>query len=134
MFEELLHINTNFLTILRKLSYEEGITLQQSLILFHISSAGISMSNLADRLGLNASTITRNIEKLENKHLIYRQKCSSDSRKVNVYKSKNGASIGNSIETKANKVFKNSIDQTNTLKDLLQKMNWKLTIMNEKND
>ena len=134
MFEELLHINTNFLTIVRKLSYERGITLQQSLILFHISSAGISMSNLADRLGLNASTITRNIEKLENKQLIYRQKCLTDSRKVNVYKSKSGAAIGNSIELEANKYFTNAADQTNTLKSLLQIMNWNLSIMNEKDD
>ena len=134
MFEELLHTNTNFLTIIRKLSYERGITLQQSLILFHISSAGISMSNLADRLGLNASTITRNIEKLENKQLIYRQKCSTDSRKVNVYKSKIGDSIGNSIELEANKYFTSSTNQTNTLKSLLQIMNWNLSIMNEKDD
>ena len=134
MFEELLNINTNFLTIVRRLSYKKGITLQQSLILFHISSAGISMSNLADRLGLNASTITRNIEKLENKQLIYRQKCSTDSRKVNVYKSKRGATIGSSIEVEANKYFTSSINKTNTLKNLLQIMNWNLTIMNEKDD
>ena len=134
MFEELLNTNTNFLTIVRKLSYKKGITLQQSLILFHISSAGISMSNLADRLGLNASTITRNIEKLENKQLIYRQKCSKDSRKVNVYKSKIGDSIGNSIELEANKYFTSSTNQTNTLKSLLQTMNWNLSIMNEKDD
>ena len=134
MFEELLHINTNFLTIVRKLSYEEGITLQQSLILFHISSAGISMSNLADRLGLNASTITRNIEKLENKHLIYRQKCSKDSRMINVYKSKSGAAVGNSFEREANKYFTRSMDQRSTLKDLLQKMNWNLSLINEKDD
>ena len=134
MFEELLHTNTNFLAIVRKLSYKRGITPQQSLILFHISSAGISMSNLADRLGLNASTITRNIEKLENKQLIYRQKCSKDSRMINVYKSKSGAAVGNSIEREANKYFTSSIDQTNTLKDLLQKMNWNLSVINEKDD
>ena len=89
------------------------------------------MSNLADRLGLNASTITRNIEKLENKQLIYRQKCSKDSRMINVYKSKSGAAVGNSIEREANKYFTSSIDQTNTLKDLLQKMNWNLSVIND---
>ncbi|MBJ48062.1 MAG: hypothetical protein CMG59_02655 [Candidatus Marinimicrobia bacterium] len=134
MFEEILQTNTNFIIILRKLSSERGITVQQALILMHVTSGGISMSNLAMELGLDPSTITRNIEKLECKQLIFRQRCTIDSRRVNIYKSKNGQRIGNSIEQDANKILVRLSNRPNTLKNLLQKFNWNLTKRNAKND
>tara|TARA_A100001011_G_C13644008_1_gene568902 strand:- start:11 stop:415 length:405 start_codon:yes stop_codon:yes gene_type:complete len=134
MFEEILNINTNFIIILRKLSSEKGITVQQALILFHVTAGGLSMSNLAAELGLDPSTITRNVEKLELKQLIFRERCAEDSRKVNIFKSKNGFDIGSSIEQAANEILSKSSSKPNTLKNLLQKLNWNLTKVKAKID
>ena len=73
MFEEILNLNANFTSIVRKISKKYHITLPQALILFNISSRGTSMSELAHRLGLDPSTVTRNIEKLELRNFLYRE-------------------------------------------------------------
>ena len=82
MFEELLNLNANFTSIVRKTSKKYNITLPQALILFHISIRGSSMSGLAARLGLDPSTITRNIGKLEFKNLLYKKNCLTPSAAI----------------------------------------------------
>ena len=126
MFEELLNLNANFTSIVRKTSKKYNITLPQALILFHISIRGSSMSGLAARLGLDPSTITRNIEKLEFKNLLYRERATNDTRMIYVYKSAEGTRISSELEKKIETMFKRSIDGVPELRDILQTMNWNL--------
>ena len=126
MFEEILHLNTNFVSIVRGISKKYEITLSQALILLNISINGTSMSSLAYRLGLDPSTITRNIEKLEKRNLLYRERSTLDTRVINIYKSNEGVSISENIENDTEEIFNASIEDELDFKDSLQKINWNL--------
>ena len=65
MFEELLDLTSTFSSIFRKIAKNKKISLSQAFILLLIDSQGSSMSRLAYQIGLDNSTMTRNIEKLE---------------------------------------------------------------------
>ena len=69
MFEELLDLTSTFTSIFRKISKNHEISLSQGLILLLVDNEGSPMSHLAYQVGLDASTMTRNIEKLENEQL-----------------------------------------------------------------
>ena len=71
----------------RKIAKKFDLTLPQTLILFNISINGTSMSDLAHLMGLDPSTITRNIEKLEIRNLLYRERSLNDTRMIYIYKS-----------------------------------------------
>ena len=126
MFEDILNLNANFTSIVRKISKNHSITLQQALILSHVSISGSPMSILANRLGLDPSTITRNIEKLELKNLLYRERSTSDTRMIYVYKSAEGGRIAGEIEKEVEIILKHSSQRTTELRDAIQTMNWNL--------
>tara|TARA_Y100001970_G_scaffold277330_1_gene381334 strand:- start:3620 stop:4021 length:402 start_codon:yes stop_codon:yes gene_type:complete len=126
MFEEILNLNANFTSIIRKISRKHNITLSQALILLNISLRGTSMSGLANRLGLDPSTVTRNIEKLELRNLLYREKSITDTRVINVYKSNEGNRISDSIEQKAESILNQFSYDAPSIKDALQMMNWNM--------
>ena len=126
MFEDILNLNANFTSIIRKISKNKKITFQQALILSHISISGSPMSILANRLGLDPSTITRNIEKLEFKNLLYRERSTSDTRIIYVYKSAEGSRIASEIEREVEIILKHSSQRTTRLRDAIQTMNWNL--------
>tara|TARA_B100001750_G_C15413027_1_gene548773 strand:+ start:443 stop:844 length:402 start_codon:yes stop_codon:yes gene_type:complete len=126
MFEEILHLNTNFTSIVRFASKKHAITLPQALILFYISQQGTSMSELAQYLGLDPSTITRNIEKLEKRNILYRERSTKDTRMIYVYKSAEGLKISNNIEQEAENILIQSAKDGVGVQNVIQKMNWNL--------
>ncbi len=82
------------------------------------------MSGLAARLGLDPSTITRNIEKLEFKNLLYRERSINDTRMIYVYKSAEGSRISSELEKKIEMMLNRSMDSVAELRDALQTINW----------
>ena len=126
MFEEILHLNTNFTSLVRKIAKKYTLTLPQTLILFNISISGTSMSELANLLGLDPSTVTRNIEKLEKRNLLYRERSTDDTRIIYIYKSTVGKTIISNIEDEAESVLSNAIDSKISIKDSIQQINWYL--------
>ena len=126
MFEEILHLNTNFTSLVRKIAKKYALTLPQTLILFNISISGTSMSELANLLGLDPSTVTRNIEKLEKRNLLYRERSTDDTRMIYIYKSTEGKTIISNIENATESVLSNAIDSKIGIKDSIQQINWYL--------
>lgn len=126
MFEEILQLNTNFIFLIRQSAKHNSLTLPQALILLNISISGSSMSELANMLGLDPSTITRNIEKLEMRNLLYREKSINDTRMIYVYKSNQGKIIANNIEKDIESLFDRVIDVGSDVKSGIQKINWSL--------
>tara|TARA_B100001142_G_scaffold143898_1_gene144994 strand:+ start:122 stop:517 length:396 start_codon:yes stop_codon:yes gene_type:complete len=126
MFEEILQLNTNFIFLVRNMAKKQNLTLPQSLILLNISISGSSMSSLANILGLDPSTITRNIEKLENHNLLYREKSINDTRVIYVFKSTHGKIIAKKIEDDMEDLLTNAIGSKVDIKESLQKINWSL--------
>ena len=134
MFEELLDLTSMFTSIFRKIAKNKKISLSQGFILLLINSQGSSMSLLADQIGLDNSTMTRNIEKLEKRHFVYRERSTEDTRKVLVFKSPKGVDLANQLENKMelllSKPLKNKID----IENKLNKASWYLMKIKNKNE
>ena len=126
MFEEILQLNTNFIFLVRKIAKKNSLTLPQALILLNVSISGSSMSTLANLLGLDPSTVTRNIEKLETRNLLYREKSTNDTRKVYVYMSVQGKEISKKIEQDLEFQLVNAIGSKIDIAETIQKINWSL--------
>tara|TARA_B100001029_G_scaffold179337_1_gene188481 strand:+ start:413 stop:814 length:402 start_codon:yes stop_codon:yes gene_type:complete len=126
MFEEILQLNTNFIFLVRKIAKKNSLTLPQALILLNVSISGSSMSTLANLLGLDPSTVTRNIEKLETRNLLYREKSTNDTRKVYVYMSIQGKEISKKIEQDLEFQLVSAIGSKIDIAEIIQKINWSL--------
>ena len=79
--------------IIRSVASNLNLTASQAFSLLLIPFDGISMSNLAYKLGLDNSTLTRNIQKLEKLHLVKRQADNYDKRVQRVVLTKDGSSL-----------------------------------------
>ena len=78
----------------------KNMTYSQILAIISISNDGIEMSELARKLGLDNSTITRLIVRLENKGLVGRAKSRRDKRAIKVFLKTKGLTIQKDIEKK----------------------------------
>ena len=116
----------NFIFLVRKIAKKNSVTLPQALTLLNVSIIGSSMSTLAKLLGLDPSTVTRNIEKLEVRNLLYREKSTSDTRKVYVYMSGRGKEISKKIEEDLEFQLVDAIGSKIDIAETIQKINWSL--------
>ena len=78
----------------------KDISYSQILALISISDRGVEMSTLSWDLALDNSTITRLVNRLEKKNLVFRKKSKKDKRLVKVCLTKEGEAIQNKIEEK----------------------------------
>ena len=80
MLEILTDLTTHYNALIRNAASQLSLTASQAFHLLSIPNDGIPMSQLAHKLGLDTSTLTRNIQKLENMELIKRNHDSYDKR------------------------------------------------------
>ena len=78
----------------------KDISYSQILALISISDCGVEMSTLSWDLALDNSTVTRLVNRLEKKNLVFRKKSKKDKRLVKVCLTKEGEAIQNRIEEK----------------------------------
>ena len=121
----------NFQAILRNISSNFNITLSQSIHLLAITSEGISMSQLSYKLGLDTSTLTRNIHKLENMKLLYKSQSNYDKRVQNVLLTKEGKLLVNKINDSISefnyKILSHiDIENQEMLNDVIEKLLWSI--------
>ncbi len=95
------------------------------------------MSDLAFKLGLDNSTLTRNIQKLEKMQLVKRNSDNYDKRIHRIVLTQKGASLLMSIEEKleeqnTNILGKIDLDTQEHLLSVLEKLSWALECMREK--
>ena len=96
-----------------------------------IPSDGIEMSELSLTLGLDNSTVTRLVERLEVKGFVKRKKNKLDKRSIIVSLKKKGMSIQKSIEKKLDEIGEQIFFETNqSQKEIslenLSSFQWKL--------
>ena len=96
--ELLTNLTTHYNAIFRQYSSQLSLTAQQAFHLLSIPVDGISMSGLANRLGLDTSTLTRNIQKLEKLDLVRRKQDRNDKRILAVYLTDKGRGKVEKIE------------------------------------
>ena len=98
LLELLLGITTHYNAFIRLAVLQLNLTASQAFHLISIPRDGIPMSKLAHRLGLDASTLSRNIQKLENIGLVERKQGSYDRRVQKALLTREGAEITQKIE------------------------------------
>ena len=72
--ELLTDLTTHYNALIRYYASQLSLTAPQAFHLLAVSTDGISMSALSHKLGLDNSTLTRNIQKLETLELVLRKR------------------------------------------------------------
>ena len=97
--DHFISLNIKLTSIFRTLANQCGLSYSQYCILMKIDSSGISMSRLANRLGLDKSTLTRNINVLLNRDLVEKFQDPKDLRVYKVILSDEGEKIKKHLYT-----------------------------------
>ena len=135
--EFLTDLSIHYNALIRNAASDIGLTVSQAFHLISIPHDGIPMSKLAHKLGLDTSTLTRNIQKLQNLGLIERVHGSYDRRVYNALLTKKGADTVAEIEELLLKMNNSILEQIDLdsqqdMYDLLEKLVWSMDCMREK--
>ena len=99
---------TAFLVDLQRIFRTEivpkNLSYSQVLAIIIIPDDGIEMSELARTLGLENSTVTRLIARLERNNFVTRKKSEADKRSINVFLDQKGVMLQTDIEKKIDKI------------------------------
>ena len=123
--------------IIRSTASMFNLTASQAFHLLSIPFDGIPISDLALRLGLDNSTLTRNIQKLEKMELVKRQLDNYDKRIHRVVLAQKGSTLLGLIEEQleeqnGNILEKIDLDAQEHLLSVLEKLSWALECTREK--
>ena len=133
MLSENIHLLVNHTNVLiRKISTSNHISLSQYFTLSNIDSDGTSMSELSFRLGLDNSTMTRNINILLKRSLVTKNASISDKREQLISLSKQGNALISKLDDEFNTLFNHmALDIDVSIKekfiDFIQQLNWKMS-------
>ena len=134
--ELLVDLTTHYNALIRSAASQLHLTSSQAFHLISIPHDGIPMFKLAHKLGLDASTLTRNIQKLENLGLVKRKHDSYDKRVQKAVLTKQGVEITEEIE---GILLKRSysiteqidLDTQENMCELLEKLVWSMDCVRE---
>ena len=123
--------------IIRASALRLNLTASQAFHLLSIPYDGISMSGLAHKLGLDNSTLTRNIQKMEKLDLVMRQNDNYDKRVQLAILTSKGASTLKSLELSLEQQTFAVIEQIDLdtqvhLTTILEELAWALECVREK--
>ena len=121
----------NMNVLARRISSQNNLSLSQYYTLTNISSSGISMSELSLILGIDNSTLTRNINILINRSLLQKKQSSKDKREQIVLLSSKGIRIVEKLDSDMEKLLTQFVsdideDQRQLFIDTLERLNWKM--------
>jgi DNA-binding MarR family transcriptional regulator len=134
--ELLTNLTTHYNAIFRQYSSRLSLTAPQAFHLLSIPVDGISMSGLANKLGLDTSTLTRNIQKLEKLDLVRRKQNRNDKRILAVYLTDKGRGKVEKVESSLLDLnfsmmkYINLDDQEN-IPEMLEKLVWAMDCLRE---
>ena len=109
----------------------KDLTYNQTLAIISIPDDGIEMSELAWTLGLDNSTVTRLVIRLEKKNWVERKQSQRDQRAIEVFLTDKGALIQHDIEKEIDNIgekIKTEVekDQNEALLQSLSSFQWTL--------
>lgn len=116
--------------IVRRVASQNNLSLSQYFALTNISSSGISMSDLSSLLGVDNSTLTRNINILIKRDLVDKNQSNEDKRGYTITLSTKGSSIVQSLESQIESILDDFIDSVDpaikqNFIDIIETVNWK---------
>ena len=129
--ELLIELHIHYLSPIRQVGTLNNITTSQLLCIISIPYNGISQSDLARKLSLDISTLSRNLEKLVNKNIIIKQASTNDRRSSIIILTNEGKAIYEKLtlelEQNFNDIYNNlEFKDVEALTDAIQKINWEL--------
>ena len=135
--ELLTDLTTHYNALIRYYASRLSLTAPQAFHLLAVSTDGISMSALAHKLGLDNSTLTRNIQKLETLELVLRKQDNFDKRVFRVHLTKKGRVIVEQFENlllDLNHSMLKHIDLNDqeNIPEMLEKLVWAMDCIREK--
>ncbi len=135
--EQLQEISNHLNSLVRHAASNENLSFAQAQLLLAIPSEGISMTNLADSIGIDISTLSRNVKKLEHLDLVYRERDEVDSRMFNIFLSHTGDDVVDLLyshldenNTRLLKII--PLETQKRIGDVLEQINWAFTQLREK--
>jgi len=134
--ELLTNLTTHYNAIFRQYSSRLSLTASQAFHLLSIPVDGISMSGLANKLGLDTSTLTRNIQKLEKLELVRKKQDGNDKRILVVYLADNGRKKVEEIEDSLldlnfSMMKHIDLDDQENISEMLEKLVWAMDCIRE---
>ena len=128
------HLNSflcNMNVLARQVASKNNLSLSQYYTLTNISSSGISMSKLSSILGIDNSTLTRNVNILIKHSFLNKQKSSQDKREQVVLLSSKGLKISEKLDIDMEELLNKFIldineDYRQSFLDILEQLNWKM--------
>ena len=137
MPELLTDLTTHYNALIRNAASQLSLTASQAFHLLSIPHDGIPMSQLAHKLGLDTSTLTRNIQKLEKMGLIKRDQDSYDKRIQKAVLTEKGEERLEVLEKSLQHINYSFMEQTDlesqeNITDILEKIVWALDCIREK--
>ena len=135
--ELLTDLTTHYNALIRYYASRLSLTAPQAFHLLAVSTDGISMSGLAHKLGLDNSTLTRNIQKLETLELVLRKQDNFDKRVFRVHLTKKGQVIVEQFENllldlNCSMLKHIDLDDQENIPDMLEKLVWTMDCIREK--
>ena len=129
VIENLSELSLQYFALVRQLSSKFELTLSQTLILLSIPFDGVTISNLSEKLGIDISTMTRNIQRIEKKNLVKRLPNPDDKRSIKLFLSQRGSTLTNSINLEISvslEAILNKYDLkiSNQIKNNLENLSW----------
>ena len=117
--------------LIRQIAGEMGLTTTQAQVLFTLPADGMSMSALAERLGLDNSTISRIIQHMEKQHWVTRNSSLRDRRVIKVSLTPTGKQVhyrlNEILETELRPLIESlEMDRQESLEQHLEELSWSI--------
>lgn len=134
--ENLFDISLNYFALIRAYASRFELTLPQAFILLYIPFDGATISELSNKLGVDISTMTRNLQRIERKKLIIRNINPNDKRSTKLVLSSKGQELSNALQQKIEKnlnliLSKYDYKKSHQIKNYLEGLSWELYLFRE---
>ena len=129
--EYLISFTSNLNVIVRKVAGDNNLSLSQYFTLLNISSSGVLMGELSKLVGIEKSTLTRNIQILLNRNLVAKNQSESDKREYIIMLTSDGEKLIDILDRDMDNELNNILDNLDLnskqkLSDIIESLNWKM--------
>ncbi len=129
--EYLISFTSNLNVIVRKVAGDNNLSLSQYFTLLNISSSGVLMGELSKLVGIEKSTLTRNIQILLNRNLVAKNQSEADKREYIIMLTPDGEKLidilDRDMDNELNHILDNlDLNSKQKLSDIIESLNWKM--------
>ena len=126
----------NYLSCIRRAANKLNITAAQILCLYSIPFEGITQSDLAKKLSIDISTLSRNLDKLILLDVVYKASSKLDRRSYKISLTPQGEKLYLEFNVIINKEIESiyhklELEEYDQFHEILNKLNWQLELINK---